>query len=52
LFPWALAALGPSQTFGLFGAFALLGLLWVGRAVPETRGRPLEAMEGTLTRSP
>ena len=52
LFPWALAALGPSQTFGLFGAFALLGLFWVGRAVPETRGRPLEAMEGTLTRSP
>lgn len=52
LFPWALAALGPAQTFGLFGAFALLGLLWVGRAVPETRGRPLEAMEGTLFRSP
>ena len=52
LFPWALAALGPAQTFGLFGTFALLGLLWVGRAVPETRGRPLEAMEGTLFRSP
>ncbi len=52
LFPWALAALGPAQTFGLFGAFALLGLFWVGRAVPETRGRPLEAMEGSLFRSP
>jgi MFS family permease len=52
LFPWALAALGPAQTFGLFGVFALLGLFWVGRAVPETRGRPLEAMEGALFRSP
>jgi len=52
LFPWALAALGPAQTFAFFGAFALLGLFWVWRAVPETRGRPLETMEGALFRSP
>ena len=52
LFPWALAALGPAQTFAFFGAFALLGLCWVWRAVPETRGRPLETMEGALFRSP
>jgi hypothetical protein len=31
--------IGEGQTFWLFGALCLLGLVFVARAVPETRGR-------------
>jgi len=36
---------GDSVTFWLFAVFCGLGLLWVYRRVPETKGRSLEQIE-------
>ncbi len=49
-FPWELANLGSAPTFLLYGMFALLGLLFVIRWVPETKGQSLEALETMLMR--
>jgi SP family galactose:H+ symporter-like MFS transporter len=38
-------ALGKSWTFWLYAIFALLGVAFVARFVPETKGRPLENIE-------
>jgi SP family galactose:H+ symporter-like MFS transporter len=38
-------AVGVSFTFWLFALFCLLGLVWVYRRVPETKGRSLEQIE-------
>ena len=45
LFPWQLSALGTSKTFLIFGAFGLIGLLFVARFVPETRQKSLEQLD-------
>ena len=50
VFPWELAHLGNSVTFLIYGLFALLGLVFVLRIVPETRGRSLEQLEELLVR--
>ena len=48
LFPWELATLGNAGTFWLYGAFGVIGLLLVGRFMPETKGRTLEELEHQL----
>ena len=48
LFPWELATFGNSLTFLLYGVFAALGLIFVVRVVPETKGHSLEELEKIL----
>jgi SP family arabinose:H+ symporter-like MFS transporter len=48
VFPWQLQTLGSSTTFLLYGIFAVLGLAFVMRVVPETKGRSLEELEKVL----
>jgi MFS transporter, SP family, arabinose:H+ symporter len=49
-FPWQLETLGASTTFLIYGVFAALGLAFVMRILPETRGRSLEELEAKLVR--
>lgn len=48
VFPWELETLGSSLTFLIYGLFALAGLVFVLRLLPETRGRSLEELEADL----
>ena len=48
LFPVQLSSLGSSTTFLIYGAFGLLGLLFVTRFVPETRQKSLEELSFEL----
>jgi MFS family permease len=50
VFPWELEILGNSLPWVVYGAFAVLGLLFISRLVPETRGRSLEELEDSLVR--
>jgi hypothetical protein len=50
LFPWEMQTLGASHTFLIYGVFALAGIAFIWRLVPETRGRSLEELEATLVR--
>ena len=48
VFPWELENFGPSVTFLVYGVFAVIGLLFVLKVVPETKGRSLEELEAEL----
>ena len=48
VFPWELENFGASITFLIYGVFAVLGLLFVLKVVPETKGRTLEELETEL----
>ena len=48
VFPWELENFGPSITFLIYGAFAVAGLIFVWRTLPETKGRSLEELEVEL----
>lgn len=50
VFPWELETLGNAATFMIYAGFALLGLLFVMRVLPETRGKSLEQLESILVR--
>ena len=50
LFPLQLEYLGNSRTWLIYGVFAVLGLLFMARLLPETRGRSLEELEESLVR--
>jgi sugar porter (SP) family MFS transporter len=50
LFPWQMQTLGASHTFLIYGVFALAGIAFLWRLVPETRGRSLEELEASLVR--
>ena len=50
LFPWQLNNLGAATTFGIYSAFGALFFVLFWWLVPETRGRSLEELEGTLVR--
>jgi hypothetical protein len=51
VFPWQLATLGSAATFLIYGLFALFGLVFVMRMLPETKGRSLEELQSLLVRS-
>jgi len=48
VFPWELATLGNSMTFLIYGVFAVIGLFFVWKYVPETKNRSLEELEDEL----
>jgi sugar porter (SP) family MFS transporter len=48
VFPWELENFGPSTTFLIYGIFAVIGLVFVFRTLPETKGRSLEELEAEL----
>jgi SP family arabinose:H+ symporter-like MFS transporter len=48
VFPWELENFGPSMTFLIYGSFAIVGLVFVLRTLPETKGRSLEQLEVEL----
>jgi len=48
LFPWELASLGSATTFAIYAGFALAGLVFVARRLPETKQRTLEEIEAWL----
>jgi len=48
VFPWELENFGPSMTFMIYGTFAIVGLIFVMRILPETKGRSLEELESEL----
>jgi MFS family permease len=50
VFPWELEVLGSSLTFLIYGIFALIGLAFVLRILPETKGHTLEDLETLLSR--
>ncbi|MGB5625946.1 MAG: MFS transporter, partial [Woeseiaceae bacterium] len=50
IFPWELENLGSANTFLIYGVFAVIGLVFVMRVLPETKGRSLEELETMLVR--
>ena len=48
VFPWELENFGPATTFLIYGSFAVVGLIFVMRILPETKGRSLEELEAEL----
>jgi SP family arabinose:H+ symporter-like MFS transporter len=48
IFPWQLENLGNAWTFFIYGLFAVIGLTFVMRILPETKGRSLEELETIL----
>jgi len=50
IFPWELATLGNSLTFLIYGLFAIAGLIFVWKVVPETKNKTLEELEEQLVR--
>ena len=48
VFPWELENFGPATTFLIYGSFAIVGLLFVLRVLPETKGRSLEQLQAEL----
>ncbi|MGK0267479.1 MAG: SP family arabinose:H+ symporter-like MFS transporter, partial [Paraglaciecola sp.] len=51
VFPWELANLGATLTFGIYGGFALVGLIIILKYVPETKGKTLEELETILVKT-
>ena len=51
IFPWELETLGNSWTFFIYGIFAILGLIFIVRVIPETKGKSLEELEEQLVPS-
>jgi len=51
IFPWELATLGSAVTFLIYGLFAAIGLLFIIKVIPETKGKSLEELESLLVKS-
>lgn len=51
IFPWELEVLGSSLTFLLYGLFALAGLIFIIKVIPETKGVSLEELEKKLVKA-
>ncbi len=51
VFPWELENLGNATTFLIYGVFAAIGLFFILKMVPETKGKTLEELEKELTKS-
>ena len=50
IFPWELEVLGSSLTFLIYGLFALAGLIFIIKVIPETKGVSLEELEKKLVK--
>jgi len=50
VFPWELSNIGSSLTFIIYGAFAVIGLVFIIAKVPETKGKSLEELEAILVK--
>jgi SP family arabinose:H+ symporter-like MFS transporter len=50
IFPWELEYLGSAMTFAIYGVFAVLGLVFIIRVIPETKGKSLEELEAQLVK--
>jgi len=50
VFPWELDTLGNVLTFTIYGVFAALGLIFIIRVIPETKGKSLEEIEAQLVK--
>ncbi|MEE4164048.1 MAG: sugar porter family MFS transporter [Woeseiaceae bacterium] len=48
VFPWELETFGNSTTFLIYAAFAIVGLVFIMRILPETKGKSLEELEASL----
>ena len=48
VFPWELENFGPATTFLIYGSFAIVGLIFVMKVLPETKGRSLEELQVEL----
>ena len=51
VFPWELATLGSAGTFLIYGLFAFVGLFFILKMVPETKGKTLEELEKQLIKA-
>ena len=51
VFPWELDVLGSSTTFLIYGVFAFIGLIFIIRVIPETKGKSLEELEAQLVKT-
>ncbi|MBN2262666.1 MAG: sugar porter family MFS transporter [Prolixibacteraceae bacterium] len=51
VFPWQLENLGSAGTFIIYGAFGLIGLVFVLLFLPETKGKSLEELEKILVKT-
>lgn len=50
VFPWELENFGNATTFLIYGVIAVIGLVFVMRILPETKGRSLEQLEQDLVK--
>jgi len=50
IFPWELEVLGSSITFLIYGVFAAIGLVFIVKVIPETKGKSLEELEEELVK--
>jgi len=48
IFPWELATFGSATTFLIYGVFAAVGLIFIIKVIPETKGKSLEELEAQL----
>ena len=51
VFPWELDTFGSSTTFLIYGIFAAVGLIFIIKVVPETKGKTLEQLEKQLIKT-
>jgi len=51
VFPWELEVLGNATTFLIYGLFAAVGLIFIIKVVPETKGKSLEELEAQLIKN-
>jgi len=51
VFPWELENIGNSNTFFLYGIFAIIGLIVLKIYLPETKGKSLEELEKILVKN-
>lgn len=51
IFPWELDTLGSAGTFLVYGLFAAVGLVFIIKVIPETKGKSLEELEAQLIKA-
>lgn len=51
LFPWELETFGIATTFLIYGLFAVCGVVFVIRLMPETKGKSLEQLQHDLVKN-